>query len=147
MTHGSSRRTVIGGLGAAMTAAALPAAALAQGTPAADAAQVRVVFHVASPDHWDYALSNLDNLLKAAPDGAYQVVTDGTAVYVLAGANDIVAHLGRLSEAGVFIRVCPNALAEHAIDVSELPAWMNTELGGVLALVEANRAGYVYVKP
>jgi uncharacterized protein len=143
---GRTRRAVIGGLGAA-AAGAVPLAAMAQGTPTTGDPQVRVVFHVAQPDHWPYALSNLDNLTVAAPDGSFQVVVDGTAVYTMDGENDLLGRMAKLAEGGVTFHVCPNALKEHGIPVEQAPAWAKTDLGGVLALVDAHRNGYVYVKP
>ncbi len=135
----TSRRAAIGALGASLAAA--PAAVLAAADP------MKVVFHVSDPDAWPGAVSNLTNVTKVHPEGTYQVVVDGTAVLSLQGANQITDALGGVADLGVVVQVCPNALEEHGVAIADLPQWAKTDLGGVIALVEANRAGFVYVKP
>ena len=107
----------------------------------------KVVLHAAQEQNWVYVLSNLSNLTEEWPDASLRVVVDGTAVYTLASDNDLTTHLGELTEKGVEVHVCPNALREHHIDVSEIPSWAITDLGGVVALVQAMNQGYHYIKP
>ena len=107
----------------------------------------RVVLHAAEEQDWAYVLSNLTNLTEEWPEASLRVVVDGTSVYTLASDNDLSRRLGELSEKGVVVHVCPNALKEHHIEVSEVPSWANTDLGGVVALVQAANQGFHYVKP
>jgi intracellular sulfur oxidation DsrE/DsrF family protein len=107
----------------------------------------KVVLHAAEEQDWAYVLSNLDNLTVEWPEASLRVVVDGTAVYTLASDNNLTAHLGQLAGKGVVVHVCPNALKEHRIDVSEIPLWANIDLGGVVALVQAMNQGYRYIKP
>jgi intracellular sulfur oxidation DsrE/DsrF family protein len=143
----TTRRRVLGGIGiGAAVAAGLPSASLALGAPPDDE-QMKVVIHVGEPGGWAPALSNLDNMTRLHPDGAYRLVVDGTAVYVLSGPSDLTPRLEALSKAGVTMLVCPNALHEHGIEPSQMPAFVDTSVPGVVALVQANRDGLVYVKP
>ena len=107
----------------------------------------KVVLHAAEEQDWAYVLSNLDNLTEEWPESSLRVVVDGTAVYTLASDNNLTSHLGELADKGVVVHVCPNALKEHHIDVSEVPSWALTDLGGVVALVQAANQGFHYIKP
>ena len=107
----------------------------------------KVVLHAAEEQNWAYVLSNLDNLTAEWPKASLRVVVDGTAVYTLASDNDLSNHLGTLAMSGVEVHVCPNALKEHQIDPSEIGSYALTNLGGVVALVQAMNQGYHYIKP
>lgn len=107
----------------------------------------KVVLHASEPTHWPYVLSNLTNLTAQWPKAHLRLVVDGTAVYGLQGATDVTAKLTPMAEAGVEFQICPNALHEHGIDPSTIPSWAQVTLGGVVALVSAQRDGYAYVKP
>jgi intracellular sulfur oxidation DsrE/DsrF family protein len=74
-------------------------------------------------------------------------VVDGSAVNSLQGENNLTAELRHLADAGVELQVCPNALREHDISLDTIPSFANTDLGGVVALVQAHNEGFVYVKP
>lgn len=107
----------------------------------------KVVLHAAEAQNWPYVLSNLDNLSKEWPEATLRVVVDGSAVYTLASVNDLSSHLGTLADAGVQVYVCPNALKEHQIDPASIPSYAKTDLGGVVALVQAMNQGFHYIKP
>ena len=107
----------------------------------------KVVLHAAEEQDWAYVLSNLTNLTEEWPEASLRVVVDGTSVYTLASDNDLSRRLGELSEKGVVVHICPNALKEHHIDASDIPDWAFTNLGGVVALVQAANQGFHYVKP
>lgn len=107
----------------------------------------KVVLHAAEAQDWIYVLSNLDNLTQSWPKSQLRLVVDGSAVYPLASDNDLSSHLGELATKGVDVFVCPNALREHQIDVGTMPSYARTDIGGVVALVQAQNQGYRYVKP
>jgi intracellular sulfur oxidation DsrE/DsrF family protein len=153
---GVSRRGAlkIGGAALVVAAGALEQtagiAAQTEGSPAATPAvppDFRVVLHAAQEQHWLYILSNLKNLTHEWPRARLRVVVDGSAVTSLQGENNLTAELGELVAKGVELQVCPNALREHQIDPATIPAFAQTSLGGVVALVLAHQEGFVYVKP
>jgi len=154
-----SRRGALRYGGAALAAGAgawsLATPALAQdadATPATPGSggvpdDFKVVLHAAEVQDWQYVLSNLRNLTEEWPRAHLRVVVDGSAVIALQGDNSITREWASLAEAGVDLRVCPNALHEHQIDPATIPHFANTSLGGVIALVQAHQEGFVYVKP
>ncbi len=154
---GVSRRGALHGLGVFVAAAGVAAlqseAAAAQdatpaGMPEAPADfEFKVVLHASQEQHWPYVISNLTNLTRQWPRARLRLVVDGSAVFPLQGENVVTTALDRLARAGVEVEICPNALAEHQIDPATIPSYARTELGGVVALVRAHQAGFVYVKP
>jgi intracellular sulfur oxidation DsrE/DsrF family protein len=151
---GLSRRGALGQLGAVLAVAGgvvmrTDAAGAQEATPESGSPvppDFKVVLHASYEQHWVYVISNLRNLQHQWPQATLRVVVDGSAVYTLQGENKLTSELAKLApKAEVF--VCPNALREHGIDASTIPAFANTEFGGVEALVLANQEGFVYVKP
>jgi intracellular sulfur oxidation DsrE/DsrF family protein len=153
--RGLTRRGALVGLGGSVAATALAvprqhAIAAQDATPAAAPeipADFKVVLHAAEEQNWQYVLSNLRNLTEEWPEAHLRVVVDGSAVLNLQGGNSITNELTKLAAAGVEMQVCPNALKEHQIDPATIPTYAQTTLGGVVALVLAQREGFVYVKP
>lgn len=116
------------------------------GTPAVPA-DFKVVLHAGQEQNWPYVLSNLKNLTEEWSNARIRVVVDGSAVYTLQGSSDQLSELAAAAAAGVVVHVCPNALKEHQIDPASIPSYALTNLGGVVALVQAQLEGYVYIKP
>jgi intracellular sulfur oxidation DsrE/DsrF family protein len=127
-------------------AAQSPTGSPAAATPAIPP-DFKVVLHAAEVENWPYVLSNLKNLTQEWPQAQLRVVVDGSAVSSLQGTNNLTTELAQLSEAGVQLQVCPNALHEHGIDQGTIPTFAETNLGGVVALVLAQHEGFAYVKP
>lgn len=147
----SRRQTVTSLAVLGVGVAASGGTALAQGaTPPATPTvpeDFRVVLHAGQEENWPYVLSNLKNLTAEWPNAQIRVVVDGSAVYTLQGSSDQLTDLAAAAAAGVVVHVCPNALKEHQIDPASIPSYALTNLGGVVALVQAQRDGFAYVKP
>jgi len=146
-----SRRKTVALLGAGLAATTGSALTVAQdATPSATPAvpeDFKVVLHAGQEQNWPYVLSNLKNLTEEWPHARIRVVVDGSAVYTLQGASDQLTELAAAAAAGVVVHVCPNALREHQIDPASIPSYALTDLGGVVALVQAQLEGFAYVKP
>jgi intracellular sulfur oxidation DsrE/DsrF family protein len=153
--RGLTRRGALMGIGGSVAATAFArqgqhAIAAQDATPGAapeTPADFKVVLHAAEEQNWQYVLSNLNNLTEEWPEARLRVVVDGSAVLNLQGGNSITNELTKLAAAGVEVQVCPNALKEHQIDPATIPTYAQTTMGGVVALVMAQRDGFVYVKP
>ena len=148
-----SRRSALR-VGAAGLAAGVATAAArsAEGQPAATSAPapktpLRIVLHVSDADGWPPAFSNLRNLVARYPDAKLRLVVDGGGVYLLAGKNDMTPLFAKYAADGVEFQACHNALTEKKIDPASMPAGVKIVPAGVVALAEAQRDGYAYVKP
>ena len=108
---------------------------------------LKLVLHVSEADRWHAALSNLVNLTALDDRPEVRVVVNGSAVYVLQGEHDQLAHMARTAAAGVTFQICNNSLKAHDIPTENLPDWAQTVPAGVLALAEAQRGGFAYIKP
>lgn len=108
---------------------------------------LKVVLHVSEADRWHAALGNLANLTGLDDLPAVRVVVNGSAVYVLQGQHDQLGHMAKAAAQGVTFQVCQNSLRAHDIPEKALPDWATTVPNGVLALAEAQREGFAYIKP
>ncbi len=142
-----TRRKTLALLGAGLAATSGVEAAAAQDATPAVPEDFKVVLHAGQEQNWPYVLSNLKNLTEEWPNARIRVVADGSAVYTLQGVSDQLTDLAAAAAAGVVVHVCPNALREHQIDPADIPAYALTNLGGVVALVQAQLDGYIYIKP
>jgi intracellular sulfur oxidation DsrE/DsrF family protein len=142
-----SRRSAWAGVAGTVLGLGSATASAGQATPAGDDQDLKVVLHVSDPDGWPPALSNLKNLTTQFPEIGVRVIVDGGGVYVFQGNNDLTTELEKVAGAGVEIQACHNALDEKQIDPSKLPSFVEVVPGGVPALIEAQNAGYRYVKP
>lgn len=106
-----------------------------------------IVLHVSDPDGWPPALSNARNLSQKYPAVKVRVIADGGGVYGYQGSNDMISVMATTAKAGVEFQACHNALDEKKIPVTSLPPYVTVVPAGVIALAEAQREGYAYVKP
>lgn len=132
-------------LGGAATVLGAAASASAQTSPTTR--PLKIVLHVSDPDGWPPALSNARNLAQKYPEVKVRVVADGSGVYGYQGSNDIVSVMAMTAKAGVEFQACHNALDEKQIPVTSLATYVKVVPAGVIALAEAQREGYAYVKP
>lgn len=108
---------------------------------------LKVVLHVSEADRWHAALGNLANLTALDDQPEVRVVVNGSAVYVLQGQHDWLGHMAKAAAKGVVFQICQNSLKAHDIPEKALPEWAATVPNGVVALAEAQRDGFAYVKP
>jgi uncharacterized protein len=108
---------------------------------------LKFVLHVDQADHWPAAFANLRNVTRDYPGAQMRVVANGAAVYAFLGQSDLVERLGEAAEKGVILQVCRNALNEHHIELSALPSFAQVVPAGLVALAEATRDGFAYIKP
>lgn len=110
-------------------------------------AEIKLVLHVDQADHWPAAFGNLNNLTRDYPDAAIRVVANGAGIYAFVGQSDLREKLDKFAAEGVRFQVCRNALKEHHIESVALPNHAEVVPAGVVALAEAQRDGFAYIKP
>ena len=124
---------------------ALYAQAPAKQSPAG--VPLKIVLHVSEPNGMLPALSNVKNLATQGSSVKLRVVVDGTGVYMLQGNTNITPLFQKYADLGVEFQACHNSLDEHHIAAASVPKGFKIVPMGVLALAEAQDAGYRYVKP
>ena len=110
-------------------------------------AELKLVLHVDQADHWPAAFGNLNNLTRDYPDAEIRVVANGAGIYAFVGQSDLREKFDQFAANGVTFQVCRNALKEHHVEPTALPDFANVVPTGVVALAEAQRDGFAYIKP
>lgn len=130
------------------------ALALALGaSPAASAAEEKVVYHVNDSANARAAMNNVNNHMNAAPDAKIVVVTHGKGIdFLLSDAKDdkgaYAPQVAGLKEKGVDFRVCRNTLKGRNLTDSAVILEAQVVPSGVAELGRLQaREGYVYIKP
>ena len=105
---------------------------------------MKVVFHIDELNKWDMTVINISNLLALRPDIKIRVVVNGLAIsgYLLDKNADFVNQ-----HPSVTFQACSNAMNNHNIKAEQLPLRTKIVPSGVLAIIEAEEAGFSYIKP
>ena len=110
-------------------------------------AELKLVLHVDQADYWPSAFGNLNNLTRDYPDAEIRVVANGAGIYAFVGQSDLREKFDQFAANGVTFQVCRNALKEHHVEPTTLPDYATVVPAGVVALAEAQRDGFAYIKP
>ena len=110
-------------------------------------AELKLVLHVDQADHWPAAFGNLNNLTRDYPEAEIRVVANGAGIYAFVGQSDLCEKFDQFAADGVTFQVCRNALKEHRVEPTASPDFSNVMPAGVVALAEAQRDGFAYIKP
>jgi intracellular sulfur oxidation DsrE/DsrF family protein len=149
-------RTLTPLLAALMLAAApmVHAAPLAEAAaPAADAAQVKVVYHINDASVARAAMNNINNELNASPSDKIVVVAHGKGIdFLLNDAKDdkgsFEAQVAGLKDKGVDFRVCNNTLKSRKLTPDAVIMEAKVVPSGVAEIARLQaKEGYVYLKP
>jgi intracellular sulfur oxidation DsrE/DsrF family protein len=112
---------------------------------------VKALVHVDREDltAMNIALSNIENLLAAAPGAEVAVVANGNAVifFTQHAPSHVKERLTALAERGVKFYICNNSLRAHGIDRGELLPFAEVVPAGIVKILELQSSGYLYVKP
>lgn len=129
------------------------AAALVSGrrVRAADAKKHRAVFDLTAdtPEKWDGALRNIENLRRAlGPENVeVQLVVHGKAYPLLQKTNAAMEErLRTLCDGGVRLSLCRNTMKRFEVSPDSLFPFVGTVDAAVAELVRRQNAGCAYVK-
>ncbi|MGY6557762.1 MAG: DsrE family protein [Nitritalea sp.] len=110
----------------------------------------KIVLHYSEGDPATHPklLRNLENILAAAPDTELVLVTIGMGVDLM--RRDIPQPLQEKMQAlqgrGVRFEVCENTLKQRGLEKAEFLPISSYVTAGILALVELQKAGFIYIK-
>ncbi|AZI44964.1 hypothetical protein EHF33_18850 (plasmid) [Deinococcus psychrotolerans] len=108
---------------------------------------LKLVLHIDQADRWPAALSNVANVLRDYPAISLRIVANEAGVYAFLGRTDLLTKMAEAAEKQVAFQACANSLKSHDIDPAHLPKWVTVVPAGVVALAEAQREGFAYIKP
>ena len=121
--------------------------------PAADSAQVKVVYHVNDASVARAAMNNINNELNASPNDKIVLVAHGKGIdFLLNDAKDDKGEyapvVSGLKAKGVDFRVCANTLKARKLDASAVNMEATIVPSGVAEIGKLQaQEGYVYLKP
>lgn len=111
---------------------------------------IKAVFHIDEVEKWDLVITNVENLLKGIDieNSHITIVANSTAVirYKISSSVDN-SRLEKLSQNGVAVIACNNALNSLEIDKNMLYSYVKIVPIGVKEIIEKQFDGYAYLKP
>lgn len=113
---------------------------------------MKVIFHVDELGKWETAIGNVKNMLVYGKENheaiTIEILANSDAVECLSHRNDeYQAVMEKLSEDGVSICACHNALMKKGISNGELYSFVEVVPAGVVELTIRQSEGYAYIKP
>lgn len=104
----------------------------------------------ADPAMLRLVLRNASNYLAALPNERFklEIIANGDGATLLTKDRKELHELAKpLLEAGITLKICANAMAEHKIAKDEI--WPECVIvpAGLVEIVRLQKAGYSYIKP
>ncbi|MBP1918253.1 DsrE family protein [Youngiibacter multivorans] len=116
---------------------------------------MNVLFHIDQSANWNMTVTNVKNMLEYGKSEnipfTIEIVANGEAVVELSNispsVNSFDGKLKIVSDHGVIIAACSNALKAHKIDQGNLPSFIKVVPSGVVEIAIKQEEGYSYIKP
>ena len=113
---------------------------------------MKVLFHIDESAKWPLVLQNVKNLVayctEKKDDAQIEIVANSQAVSELSRSMQTFSdEFSFLSESGVKIAACANALRNLSIEPEQLYEYVTVVPAGVVELAGKQEKGYGYIKP
>ena len=110
----------------------------------------RAVFELTSdnPKQWTALLNNVENLRKALPGTAVEVVAHGPGLQLLMREHnaEVAARMEDLAKQGVVFAACQNTMKRMNVSPDQLSPFAQTVDSGVAEVVRKQQAGWAYLR-
>lgn len=110
----------------------------------------RAVFELTSdnPKQWTALLNNVENLRKALPGTAVEVVAHGPGLQLLMREHnaEVAARMEDLAKQGVVFAACQNTMKRMNVSPDQLSPFAQTVDSGVAEIVRKQQAGWAYLR-
>lgn len=117
----------------------------------ASATKAKVIFQVsdADPKKWNLALNNLKNVQDALGKDKVdaELVVYGPGIGMLKAESTAGNRVNAAIKDGVTIVACENTMQNMKLTKDDMLASIGYVPGGVIELMEKQKAGYAYIKP
>lgn len=112
---------------------------------------MKAIFHLDLDDKkiLNIGLTNMENLRRSKARARIHLVVNGPAVQLFRKDQDtdLASRITALTEDGILIFCCENALAKFDMTAADLVPGCLTVPAGVVALIEHQQQGFAYIKP
>jgi len=116
---------------------------------------MKVLFHIDQNENWNLTVNNVLNMLDYGKlenvQFTIEIVANGEAVVELvkhaSSGNLLEQKLKAISQQGVLIAACNNALKAHKVDAADLHTFITIVPAGVVEIATRQSEGYAYIKP
>lgn len=112
--------------------------------------RIKAIFHIDEVEKWKLTIGNVRNLLKGLEESTFEIeiVANSVAVSEYRRTDSSVSQeLKELSNAGVRLCACRNALNSLSIKSEDLFGFIEVVPIGVKEIIEKQLVGFAYVKP
>jgi uncharacterized protein len=136
---------------AAMTLAALAAAAPVLGQTASRSAKIQAVLQVSDndPQKWGLALNNVRNVQMDLGEDAVQleIVVYGPGIGMLKAGSPMAERVSAALKSGVKVVACENTMKAMKLVYADMLPDIGYVPAGVVELINRQREGYAYIRP
>jgi uncharacterized protein len=136
---------------AAMTLAALAAAAPVLGQTPSRSAKIQAVLQVSDndPQKWGLALNNVRNVQMDLGEDAVQleIVVYGPGIGMLKAGSPMAERVSAALKSGVKVVACENTMKAMKLVYADMLPDIGYVPAGVVELINRQREGYAYIRP
>lgn len=136
---------------AAMTLAALAAAAPVLGQTPSRSTKIQAVLQVSDndPQKWGLALNNVRNVQMDLGEDAVQleIVVYGPGIGMLKAGSPMAERVSAALKSGVKVVACENTMKAMKLVYADMLPDIGYVPAGVVELINRQREGYAYIRP
>ena len=116
---------------------------------ASAASATKVVIQVSddTPQKWNLALNNANNVLKAIPGSEVEIVVYGPGIGMLKADATVANRVGAASSAGIKVVACQNTMRGQKLTAAEMHADIGYVPAGVVEIMTKQAEGWSYLRP
>lgn len=116
---------------------------------ASAASATKVVIQVSddTPQKWNLALNNANNVLKAIPGSEVEIVVYGPGIGMLKADATVANRVGAASSAGIKVVACQNTMRGQKLTAADMHADIGYVPAGVVEIMTKQAEGWSYLRP
>ena len=132
-----------------ITAAAIALAVCATPFAALAASATKVVIQVSddTPQKWNLALNNANNVLKAVPGSEVEIVVYGPGIGMLKADAAVANRIGQAKIDGIKVVACQNTMRGQKLTPADMHADIGYVPAGVIEIMAKQADGWSYLRP
>ena len=112
--------------------------------------KIKALFHIDETEKWKLLIKNVNNLYKALDEPSFEIEVLANSAAVAEyrkESSGFTQEFKELSEFGIRLCACRNALNEQEINPEELFGFVEIVPVGVKEIIQKQLTGFAYLKP